>query len=92
MAMQTGGSPMSDYFKAYIFGYSENMAVNSGEIYGDNLGETGGIALPPTELVVNEGTTGTEIKSLAQTLDQERQGTSRPRRKDKTEDRQGRLD
>jgi hypothetical protein len=50
-----------DYFKAYVFGYSENMDINSGELYGDNLGETGGIPLPPTELVVNEGTTGTEI-------------------------------
>jgi hypothetical protein len=52
----------ADYFKAYIFGYSGNMDINSGEMYGDNLGETGGIELPPTELVVNEGTTGTEIR------------------------------
>ena len=49
----------TDYFKAYVFGYSEGITVSSGELYGDNLGETGGIALPPTELVVNEGTTGT---------------------------------
>jgi hypothetical protein len=52
----------TDYFKAYIFGYSEGIAVSSGELYGDNFGETGGIPLPPTELVVNEGTTGTEIR------------------------------
>ena len=51
----------ADYFKAYVFGYSESMDINSGDLYGDNLGETGGIPLPPTELVVNEGTTGTEI-------------------------------
>ena len=51
----------SDYFKAYVFGYSENMDISSGELYGDNFGETGGMPLPPTELVANEGTTGTEI-------------------------------
>lgn len=51
----------TDYFKAYIFGYSEDIAVSSGEMYGDNFGETGGIPIPPTELVVTEGTTGTEI-------------------------------
>jgi hypothetical protein len=52
----------ADYFKAYVFGYSESMDINSGDLYGDNLGETGGMPLPPTELVVNEGTTGTEIR------------------------------
>jgi hypothetical protein len=52
----------TDYFKAYVFGYSEGITASSGELYGDNLGETGGIALPPTELVVNEGTTGTQIR------------------------------
>ena len=40
-------------------GIQRVWTVSSGELYGDNLGETGGIALPPTELVVNEGTTGT---------------------------------
>jgi|WetSurMetagenome_2_1015567.scaffolds.fasta_scaffold05460_4 hypothetical protein len=51
----------SDQFIAYVFGYSERISVTSGELYGDNLGETGGIPLPPIELVFNEGTTGTEI-------------------------------
>jgi len=51
----------TDYFEAYVFGYSEGIQVSSGELYGDNFGETGGIPLPPAELVANEGTTGTEI-------------------------------
>jgi hypothetical protein len=55
------GLTNSDYFKAYIFGYSTGIAVTSGEIYGDNFQETGGVPIPPTELVANEGTTGTEI-------------------------------
>ncbi len=51
-----------DYFIAYVFGYSERMDVNGGEMYGDNFQETGGVPLPPAELVVNEGTTGTQIR------------------------------
>ena len=31
--MQTGVSPDADYFKAYVFGYSESMDVNSGDLY-----------------------------------------------------------
>ena len=72
------GLTNSDYFKAYIFGYSMGIAVTSGEIYGDNFQETGGVPLPPTELVVNEGTTGTEITITGCRLwYQERQGSSR---------------
>jgi hypothetical protein len=51
----------SDQFIAYIFGYSENMTVNDGEMYGDNFEEIGGVPLPPTELSVPEGTIGTRI-------------------------------
>ena len=41
----------ADYFKAYVFGYSENMDINSGDLYGDNFGETRWhCPLPPTEL------------------------------------------
>ena len=93
LGMQTGASPDADYFKAYVFGYSENMDVNSGELYGDNFGETGGIPLPPTELVVNEGTTGTEITITGADF-----GTKKgkvllgPDGKTKAEDSKGRLD
>lgn len=51
----------SDQFIANIFGYSQNMTVNDGEMYGDNFEETGGVPPPPTELSVPEGTIGTRI-------------------------------
>jgi hypothetical protein len=51
----------SDQFTAYLFGYSDGVLVTSGEIYGDNFLETGGLALPPPGLSVKEGTIGTEI-------------------------------
>ena len=51
----------SDQFIAYIFGYSENMVVGDGELYGDNFQEIGGVPPPPTELSVPEGTFGTQI-------------------------------
>ena len=51
----------SDQFTAYLFGYSDGVLVTSGEIYGDNFQETGGIPLGPTELSVPEGTYGTQI-------------------------------
>ena len=50
----------SDQFTAYLFGYSEGVSVTSGELYGDNFQETGGIS-STAELSVNEGTIGTEI-------------------------------
>jgi hypothetical protein len=31
-------------FMAYLFGYSERMAVGDGQLYGDNFSETGGVA------------------------------------------------
>ncbi len=51
----------SDHFVAYVFGYSERISVTSGEMYGDNFQEEGGVPPPPAELSSNEGTTGTEI-------------------------------
>lgn len=51
----------SDHFVAYVFGYSERISVTSGEMYGDNFLEAGGLPPPPTELGSNEGTTGTEV-------------------------------
>jgi hypothetical protein len=33
-----------DQFMAYLFGYSERMAVGDGQLYGDNFSETGGVA------------------------------------------------
>jgi len=39
----------TDQFIAYVFGYSENMAVNDGQLYGDNFLESGGVTpvMPP---------------------------------------------
>jgi hypothetical protein len=51
----------SDQFIAYVFGYSERISVTSGEMYGDNFQELGGITPPPPELSGPIGTTGTEI-------------------------------
>ncbi len=45
----------TDQFIAYVFGYSENMAVTAGQLYGDNFFETGGV----TPLVIAPGPTGT---------------------------------
>jgi hypothetical protein len=50
-----------DKFVAYVFGYSENMTVNDGQMYGDNFQENGGVVPPPPELSVPEGTIGTQI-------------------------------
>jgi len=57
----TWGLTDSDHFIAYIFGYSENMTVNDGEMYGDNFQETGGVVPPPPQLSVLQGTYGTQI-------------------------------
>ena len=57
----TWGLTDSDHFIAYIFGYSENMTVIDGEIYGDNFQETGGVVPPPPQLSVLQGTYGTQI-------------------------------
>ena len=34
----------SDQFTAYIYGYSAGMIIASGQMYGDNFAETGGVA------------------------------------------------
>ena len=57
----TWGLTDSDHFIAYIFGYSENMTVIDGEMYGDNFQETGGVVPPPPQLSVLQGTYGTQI-------------------------------
>jgi hypothetical protein len=44
------GMTDSDHFVAYVFGYSENMTVNDGEMYGDNFQETGGVEPPRPEI------------------------------------------
>lgn len=40
----------SDQFIAYVFGYSEKMAVGNGQLYGDNFQETGGTEIPLPEI------------------------------------------
>ncbi|MGZ3524123.1 MAG: hypothetical protein ACXU9L_04960 [Thermodesulfobacteriota bacterium] len=45
----------ADQFIAYVFGYSENMAVSDGQLYGDNFVETGGV----TPIPIAPGPTGT---------------------------------
>jgi len=44
----------NDQFIAYVFGYSENMAVSDGQLYGDNFLETGGV----TPVISAPGPTG----------------------------------
>ena len=50
-----------DRFWAFVYGYSELTAITSGQLFGDNFQETNGVAPPPPELSVFEGTIGTQI-------------------------------
>ena len=49
----------ADLFLLYVYGYSERLTITSGELYGDNFLESGGVTPPPPE--PSEGTIGTEI-------------------------------
>ncbi len=40
----------NDMFAAYVFGYSNKMIVNDGEMYGDNFQESGGVEPPRPEI------------------------------------------
>jgi len=51
----------SDKFRPFVYGYSELTSITSGQLYGDNFQETGGVVPPPPELSPYEGTIGTEI-------------------------------
>jgi hypothetical protein len=44
-----------------VYGYSELTSITSGQLYGDNFQETGGVVPPPPELSPFEGTIGTQI-------------------------------
>jgi hypothetical protein len=55
------GMANTDKFVAYVFGYSENMVVNSGVIYGDDFSETGGIEPPPPVLSASTGSVGSVV-------------------------------
>lgn len=45
----------------FIYGYSEYIKISSGQLYGDNFQETGGVAPPPPESSLYDGTIGTQI-------------------------------
>jgi hypothetical protein len=49
----------ADLFLLYVYGYSEGMAITSGQLFGDNFMESGGVVPPPPQ--PPEGTIGTEI-------------------------------
>ena len=51
----------SDKFRPIVYGYSELVSITSGQLYGDNFQETGGVVPPPPELSPYEGTIGTQI-------------------------------
>jgi hypothetical protein len=51
----------SDKFRPFVYGYSELVSITSGQLYGDNFQETGGVVPPPPELSPYEGTIGTQI-------------------------------
>jgi hypothetical protein len=55
------GLTNGDKFWAFVYGYSEFTAITSGQLYGDNFQETNGVAPPPPESSLYEGTIGTEI-------------------------------
>ena len=55
------GMSSVDTFSAYIFGYSENMAVGSAQLYGEWFSEQGGIAPPPPILSATTGSLGTTL-------------------------------
>ena len=48
-----------DKFWPFIYGYSEYIKISSRELYGDNFQETGGVAPPPPESSLYEGSIGT---------------------------------
>jgi hypothetical protein len=49
----------ADLFLLYVYGYSEHMIITSGQLFGDNFVESGGVVPPPPE--PPEGTIGTKI-------------------------------
>jgi hypothetical protein len=51
----------TDKFRAFVYGYSESITITSGQLYGDNFLETGGVAPLPAVLSVSEGTLGTRL-------------------------------
>lgn len=50
-----------DKIRPFVYGYSEITSITSGQLYGDNFQETGGVVPPPPELSTFEGTIGTQI-------------------------------
>jgi hypothetical protein len=50
-----------DKFWPFIYGYSELIGIKPGQLFGDNFQETGGVAPPPPESSLYEGTIGTQI-------------------------------
>jgi hypothetical protein len=55
------GMADTDKFIAYVFGYSENMLVYPGVIYGDDFSETGGIEPPLPVASATTGSLGTTL-------------------------------
>ncbi|MGZ6231343.1 MAG: IPT/TIG domain-containing protein [Syntrophales bacterium] len=53
------GLAETDKFLPFVYGYSEITNIASGQLYGDNFQETGGVVPPPPD--PPEGTIGTEI-------------------------------
>jgi hypothetical protein len=51
----------SDKFMPFVYGYSELTSITSGQLYGDNFQETGGVAPPPPQPSLYEGTIGTQV-------------------------------
>jgi hypothetical protein len=49
----------ADLFLLYVYGYSDHMTITSGQLFGDNFVESGGVVPPPPQ--PPEGTIGTEI-------------------------------
>jgi len=50
----------ADLFLLYVYGYSEQMTITSGQLFGDNFMESGGVVPPPPQ--PPEGTIGTVIR------------------------------
>ena len=55
------GLSETDKFKAYVFGYSENMEILAGELYGDDFREYGGIEPPLPVASATTGSLGTTL-------------------------------
>ncbi|MGZ4857381.1 MAG: IPT/TIG domain-containing protein [Methanobacteriaceae archaeon] len=51
----------TDKLWSFVYGYSLSTKIISGELYGDNFQETGGVPTPLPKLSVVEGTIGTQI-------------------------------